>query len=134
MIQDTEVLDTINKKIKEMEMELKKLTEAKSIILGKSAPVSITTEKAKSQKRLPFKNPRGRSEYSIGALSVRIIREAGKPLHVTDIVPKLLAQGRHTDKSAVSIALHRLYKDGGILKKTYPNTFDLINNEEEINE
>jgi len=70
---------------------------------------------------------RGRRRQSLVDLSVQILTEENKPLHVDDIV-KLLQNrfGRLTDRDALSSALSKKARMGILLRQYAPATFCLL--------
>lgn len=101
--------------IPKYETDLKTLESAKLILVGTNGLKVI---------EVPIK--RKRSKYTIGALTVKILEEEGRPLHVKEIVKKLMKRGKEANNLTVTGACLRLKSDG-IVEKTYPNTFDLVN-------
>ena len=106
-----------------LESDLKTLESAKLILIGKNG----SDREIKIVIETPIKRQRARNPNSIGALTVQIIKEAGNPLHVKDIVSKLAEKKKKATTVTVTGACVRLEREG-VLKRTYPNTFDLVNN------
>jgi hypothetical protein len=77
---------------------------------------------------------RGRRRQSLVDFSVQILTDAGKPLHVNDLV-RLLQQrfGRLTDRDTLSSALAKKARSGILLRQNAPATFALIDSEGENN-
>ena len=98
-----------------LESDLKTLESAK-LILGTNGSNRIET---------PFARKRTRPTNTIGALTIKILNEVGTPLHAKEIVAKLSEKGKKANNLTVTGACLRLQREG-ILKKTYPNTFDLV--------
>ena len=75
---------------------------------------------------------RGRKRQSLVDLSVQILTEERKPLHVDDLV-RLLQQrfGRLTDRDALSSALAKKARRGILLRQSAPATFTLIDSKED---
>jgi hypothetical protein len=75
---------------------------------------------------------RGRRRQSLIDLSMRILTDEAKPLHVNDLA-RLLQQrfGRLADRDTLSSALAKKARAGILLRQTAPATFALINAEEE---
>lgn len=73
----------------------------------------------------------GRRRQSIVDLSVKILTEKRKPLHVNDLVILLQQRfGRLTDRDALSSALAKKARQGILLRQSAPATFALIEKEE----
>ena len=70
---------------------------------------------------------RGRRRQSLVDLSVQILTEKGKPLHVNELA-QLLQQrfGRLTDRDTLSSALAKKARRGVLLRQSAPATFALI--------
>jgi len=77
---------------------------------------------------------RGRRRQSLVDLSVQILTDEGKPLHVNDLV-RLLQQrfGRLADRDSLSSALSKKARSGILLRLTAPATFSLIDPKEDKN-
>src|SRR4030042_3208742 len=75
---------------------------------------------------------RGRRRQSLVDLSVQILTEKRKPLHVNQLV-RLLQQrfGRLTDRDALSSALAKKARRGILLRQSAPATFTLIDSKED---
>jgi hypothetical protein len=73
----------------------------------------------------------GRRRQSLVDLSINLLTEHRKPLHVNDLV-QLLQQrfGRLTDRDTLSSALAKKARQGILLKQTAPATFSLIKGKE----
>lgn len=67
-------------------------------------------------------------KLSIADVVEDILRKAGKPLHMDDIVVALRKRSSYHQiaKETVTTALWRLAKQGRRFKNTAPNTFDLL--------
>ncbi len=75
---------------------------------------------------------RGRRRQSLVDLSVQILTEGHKPLHVDDLVQLLQKHfGRLTDRDTLSSALAKKARRGILLRQSAPATFALIDSEEE---
>ena len=74
---------------------------------------------------------KGRRRQSLVDLSINILTEERKPLHVNDLV-QLLQQrfGRLTDRDTLSSALAKKVRQGILIKQTAPATFSLIKGKE----
>jgi hypothetical protein len=75
---------------------------------------------------------RGRRRQSLVDLSVQILTDENKPLHVNDLV-RLLQQrfGRMADRDSLSSALAKKARSRILLRQTAPATFALIASKEE---
>jgi hypothetical protein len=75
---------------------------------------------------------RGRRRQSLVDLSVQLLTEKRKPLHVNQLV-RLLQQrfGRLTDRDALSSALAKKSRRGILLRQSAPGTFALIDAKED---
>ena len=70
----------------------------------------------------------GRRRQSLVDLSIQILTEEAKPLHVDDLVQLLQKRfGRLTDRDALSSSLAKKARAGIIFRQTAPATFALIN-------
>lgn len=85
--------------------------------------------KSETEPALPSRPVRRRQ--SLVDLSVKILTEEQKPLHVNDIV-QLLQQrfGRLVDRDTLSSALAKKARHGILLRQTAPATFAVIDSEE----
>jgi len=74
----------------------------------------------------------GRRRQSLVDLSVQILTEERKPLHVDDLL-RILQQrfGRLTDRDTLSSALAKKARRGILLRQSAPATFTLINSKED---
>lgn len=74
----------------------------------------------------------GRRRQSLVDLSVQILTEEQKPLHVDDLV-RILQQrfARLTDRDALSSALAKKARRGILLTQSAPATFTLIDSKED---
>ncbi len=79
--------------------------------------------------------PRGRRRQSLVDLSIKILTEEGKPLHVNELA-RLLQQrfGRLTDRDTLSSALAKKARRGILLRQSAPATFTLIDSKEDNHE
>ena len=75
----------------------------------------------------PLSPRKGRRRQSLVDLSINILTEKKKPLHINDLV-QLLQQrfGRLTDRDTLSSALAKKARQGILLKQSAPATFSLI--------
>ena len=75
---------------------------------------------------------RGRRRQSLVDLSILILTEERKPLHVDDLVQLLQKRfGRFTDRDALSSALAKKARRGILLRQSAPATFALIDHRED---
>jgi hypothetical protein len=78
---------------------------------------------------------RGRRRQSLVDLSVKILTEEGKPLHVNEIVRLLQVRfGRLADRDTLSSALAKKARRGILLRQSAPATFTLIDPKEDNHE
>ena len=81
--------------------------------------------KTETESSLPPR--RGRRRQSLVDLSVQILTEERKPLHVDDLVQLLQKRfGRLTDRDALSSALAKKARSGILFRQSAPATFALI--------
>jgi hypothetical protein len=75
---------------------------------------------------------RGKRRQSLVDLSIKILTDEGKPLHVNELA-RLLQQrfGRLTDRDTLSSALAKKARRGILLRQSAPATFTLINSKED---
>ena len=74
----------------------------------------------------------GRRRQSLVDLSVQILTEKRKPLHVNELVQLLQERfGRLTDRDTLSSALAKKARQGILLRQSAPATFTLIDSEGE---
>jgi hypothetical protein len=78
---------------------------------------------------------RGMRRKSLVDLSVQILTEEGKPLHVNELA-RLLEQrhGRLTDRDTLSSALAKKTRQGVLIRQSGPATFTLIDAKEDSHE
>lgn len=74
----------------------------------------------------------GKRNQSIVDLSVKILTDSDKPLHVSEICQILLKQyGRVTDRDSLSSALGKKARQGIFVGQSAPATFNLLSREEQ---
>jgi hypothetical protein len=75
---------------------------------------------------------RGRRRQSLVDLSVQLLTEKRKPLHVNELA-RLLQQrfGRLADRDTLSSALAKKARQGILVRQSAPATFTLINSKED---
>lgn len=75
---------------------------------------------------------RGRRRQSLVDLSVQILTEERKPLHVDDLVQLLQKRfSRLTDRDALSSALAKKARTGILFRQSAPATFTLMDSRED---
>ena len=73
---------------------------------------------------------KGKRRQSIVDLSLDLLTEIGKSMHVNEICTLLLNKyGRVTDRDSLSSALGKKARQGILLRQVSPATFDLIDRE-----
>ena len=86
--------------------------------------------KSGAEPSLPLR--RGRRRQSLVDLSVQILTEHRKPLHVDDLVQLLQERfGRLTDRDALSSALAKKARRGILFRQSAPATFALMDSKED---
>jgi hypothetical protein len=89
--------------------------------------------KPETEPLLPIR--RGRRRQSLVDLSVQILTEEGKPLHVNELALLLQQRfGRLTDRDTLSSALAKKARRGIVLRQSAPATFTLIDSQEDHHE
>ncbi len=80
----------------------------------------------------PFVHRKGRRRQSLVDMSLQILTEKRKPLHVNELA-QLLQQcfGRLTDRDTLSSALAKKARQGVLLRQSAPATFTLIDSKED---
>lgn len=93
---------------------------------------AIRQLRGKPPAETPIPSRRGRRRQSLVDLSVQILTEERKPLHVSELV-QLLQQrfGRLTDRDTLSSALAKKARMGVLIRQSAPATFTLIDSKEE---
>ncbi len=75
----------------------------------------------------PVRVKRGLRKNSLTELSIRLITEQARPLHVDEIVQLLVQRfGRVTDKDAISGGLSKKANAQDVVRRTARNTYGLI--------
>jgi hypothetical protein len=73
----------------------------------------------------------GRRRQSLVDLSVQILTETRKPMHVNELVQRLQQRfGRMTDRDTLSSALAKQARQGILLRQSAPATFTRIDSKE----
>jgi hypothetical protein len=62
---------------------------------------------------------------SIGALALEVLREAGNPMHVKDLLAQVRAKGRPTLSEATLVSTLSGYANSGKIKRPAPSTYAL---------
>lgn len=89
--------------------------------------------KPETEPLLPIR--RGRRRQSLVDLSVKILTEEGKPLHVNELARILQVRfGRLADRDTLSSALAKKARRGILLRQSAPATFTLIDSKEDNHE
>ena len=80
----------------------------------------------------PFVHRKGRRRQSLVDMSLQILTEKRKPLHVNELA-QLLQQrfGRLADRDTLSSALAKKARQGVLLRQSAPATFTLIDSKED---
>ncbi len=94
-----------------LEVQLKSIRE----VLGKTNdPVGVA-------------QGRGRKRKSLVHLSVELLTETQRPVHVDELVDLLMDHyGRVTDRDSLSSALAKKAKQGILVRRVSPATFELL--------
>jgi len=88
--------------------------------------------RGKAETEPAFLSRRGRRRQSLVDLSVHILTEQQKPLHVDELVQLLQKRfGRLTDRDALSSALAKKARARMMFRQTAPATFALIDSGED---
>ncbi len=70
---------------------------------------------------------RGRKRKSLVDLSVELLTDKQQPMHVDELVELLLERyGRVTDRDSLSSALAKKAKQGKLVRRVSPATFELL--------
>jgi len=73
---------------------------------------------------------RGRRRQSLVDLALIVLTEAGRPMHVNEVVDQLARRfGRATDRDALSSALAKKARAGQLVRQTGKATFEAIPSE-----
>jgi len=71
---------------------------------------------------------RGRKRKSLVDLSVEILADEQRPVHVDELTELLMNRyGRVTDRDSLSSALAKKAKQGLLIRRVFPATFELLN-------
>lgn len=78
---------------------------------------------------------RGRRRQSLVDLSVKILTDERRPLHVSELARLLeLRHGRLADRDTLSSALAKKTRQGILIRQSGPATFTLIDSREDLHE
>ncbi len=70
---------------------------------------------------------RGRKRKSLVSLSVKLLTDKQRPVHIDELVELLMDHyGRVTDRDSLSSALAKKAKQGVLVRRTSPATFELL--------
>ena len=88
---------------------------------------SIRRILGKEETQVSVVQRRGRKRKSLADLSIELLTEKQRPVHVDELVELLMDHyGRVTDRDSLSSALAKKAKQGGIIRRVSPATFELI--------
>jgi hypothetical protein len=88
---------------------------------------SIRRILGKEETQVSVVRRRGRKRKSLADLSVELLTEKQRPVHVDELVELLMDHyGRVTDRDSLSSALAKKAKQGGIIRRVSPATFELL--------
>jgi hypothetical protein len=75
---------------------------------------------------------RGRRRKSLLDLTMDLLTEMNRPMHVNEIVKAMLEKyGRVTDRDSLSSALGKKARQGSLIRQTSPATFELLKGDED---
>lgn len=78
---------------------------------------------------------RGRRRQSLVDLSIKILTDEGKPLHVNELIRLLQVRfGRLAERDTLSSALAKKARQGILLRQSAPATFTLLDSKEVNND
>ena len=93
---------------------------------------AIRQLQGKPETKPGFAVRRGRRRQSLVDLSVQILTEEDKPLHVNELVRLLQVRfGRLADRDTISSALAKKARQGILFRQSAPATFTLIDSKED---
>lgn len=88
---------------------------------------SIRRMLGKEESHVGVVRRRGRKRKSLAQLSVELLTEKQRPVHVDELVELLMDHyGRVTDRDSLSSTLAKKAKQGGIIRRVAPATFELL--------
>lgn len=127
---NSDAVATIDRKIEELEDELRRLREAIEAVPNVEANLAAL----KRTRLILTGNPdasanNGRAsgditQKSIGGHLIEILQEHGKPMHVDVAMPKLKARGCNANRNTIIGTLVR-YMKAGKVRRTKPNTYTI---------
>ncbi len=87
---------------------------------------------SKPKAQQAFAPRRGRRRQSLVDLSIQILTEEGRSLHVDELVQLLQKRfGRLTDRDALSSSLAKKARQGILIRQSAPATFSLLDSGED---
>jgi len=131
----TEAIKEKRAVITRLQAELEVLEQARALLNGGATDhptglsvVASDTISARDRVRMKIHPRKGKfhAKSSVGQ-TVAVLREAGEPLHVADILSRLKKRGMEAKKGSLWSTLAKLSKKGSIFYKTaQPSTFGLM--------
>jgi len=123
---DKKLRNLIKKKTQEIEMLEKEMHEKELAIREAKAYIQALED---TQKHLPYEGD-SKDEVSIRPGSsidkvMKVLKEAGEPLYITDILEKIGREANKSGRQALSGQLANYVRQGRIFTRTAPNTFGL---------
>lgn len=123
--QDT-VITTLDAKIAELEATLDALRRTRAFFAAESGragmPITQTSVNAQGERSSGGQPPL--QKQSIGTMIVDILHDAGRPVHVDELIVRLKAKGSQASRATVMGTLSR-YKTDGKLRRVAQNTYAL---------
>jgi hypothetical protein len=123
--QDT-VITTLDAKIAEMEATLDALRRTRAFFAAEwgraGMPITQTSVNAQGERSSGGQPPL--QKQSIGTMIVDILHDAGRPVHVDELIVRLKAKGSQASRATVMGTLSR-YKTDGKLRRVAQNTYAL---------
>ncbi len=91
---------------------------------------AVRNMKGEDQEQPASRRRGGKRRQSIVDVSIDLLTDAERPLHVTDICRMLMEKyGRVTDRDSLSSALGKKARQGILVRQVAPATFDLMDRE-----
>ncbi len=88
---------------------------------------SVRQALGKKERQVDTTRPRGRRRKSLVDLSLIILTDEQRPVHVDELVEMLTERyGRVTDRDSLSSALAKKAKRGVLVRRTSPATFEIL--------
>jgi len=134
LVQELAELELIVKKAGMIEDQLRSLRQTRSLFV-QAAPESekiVTSVTITDHDQMGSNNRAvldGLRHGSIADVACGLLREAGRPLHVTEVMRQLKSRGIQTSKPTLVSALSRLTQ-AGKLDRTRESTYVLVNGKE----